>query len=148
MQLRSLFALIGVCIVIQGCSTTAGLKRGTPPETGSVPATHDRGLNAEQLALARASCFGGLPLDTNTELGPTELIIRKGYVLEHSTVDKIPLWVCESIAADQLTGHLPRHNVFKADPGLKGAKSYPDDYKGSGYDRIKHPPATKRKIRR
>ena len=141
MQQRSLLALVGVCLVIHGCSTTSGLTRRTPPETGSATAAHDRGLNAQQLFLANASCYGGLPIDTNAEIGPTELIFRKGYVLEHSTVDKIPLWVCESVAADQLRGYLPRHDVFRADPGLKGAKSYPDDYKGSGYDRGHQAPA-------
>lgn len=34
----------------------------------------------------------------------TELVIRRGYVLEHDSLDKIPLWVCESVSADQLRG--------------------------------------------
>src|ERR1039457_6622523 len=66
---------------------------------------------------------------------------RQGYVLEHSSVDKIPLWVCESVAADQLGGHLARSNRFKADPDLKGPRAYPKDYVGSGYDRGHQAPA-------
>jgi endonuclease G len=62
-------------------------------------------------------------------------------VLEHSSVDKIPLWVCESVSADQLKGHLVRSNRFKADPGLKGPKADPKDYAGSGYDRGHQAPA-------
>jgi endonuclease G, mitochondrial len=139
--IRLLFALVGVCLVFQGCSTTSGLKGPTSPQTGLIPATSDRGLNPQQLSLANASCYGGLPIDTSPDTGPTELIIRTGYVLEHSSVDKIPLWVCENVVADQLTGHLARHNEFKADPDLKGPRSYPIDYKGSGYDRGHQAPA-------
>jgi len=69
------------------------------------------------------------------------LVIRRGYVLEHSGDNKLPLWVCESVAADQLTGHIARRNAFKADPDLKGPRSYPDDYKGSGFDRGHQAPA-------
>jgi endonuclease G, mitochondrial len=112
--------------------------RGEPE---GVPVTAGRELNARQLSIANVNCYGGLPLDTKPDMGPTELIVRKGYVLEHSAADKIPLWVCESVAVDQLMGHLPRHDVFRADPGLKGAKSYPDDYRGSGYDRGHQAPA-------
>jgi endonuclease G len=134
MQQRLLYALIGACLLIHGCSMIRGEPEG-------VPVTARRELNARQLSIANANCYGGLPVDTKPDMGPTELIVRKGYVLEHSTADKIPLWVCESVAVDQIMGHLPRHNVFRADPGLKGAKSYPDDYRGSGYDRGHQAPA-------
>jgi endonuclease G len=88
-----------------------------------------------------ASCYDGLPVDSREALGSTELVVRRGYVLEHSSVDKIPLWVCESVSSDQLTGHLARSNRFKADPMLKGPKAYPEDYVGSGYDRGHQAPA-------
>lgn len=127
-----LFTLAGLCLVMHGCSAT---------RERTVPAIQNRGLDAQQLSLASDSCFGGLPRDTKVDIGPTELVIRKGYVLEHSSVDKIPLWVCESVAAGQLMGRLARHNVFRAGPDLKGAKSYPDDYTGSGYDRGHQAPA-------
>ena len=88
-----------------------------------------------------ASCYDGLPVDGREALGSTELIVRVGYVLEHSSVDKIPLWVCESVSAEQLRGHLARSNRFKADPMLQGPKAYPQDYVGSGYDRGHQAPA-------
>ena len=88
-----------------------------------------------------ASCYDGLPVDTWEAMGSTELIIRRGYILEHSSVDKIPLWVCESVSVDQLRGHLARSNLFKADPDLQGPKAYPKDYVGSGYDRGHQAPA-------
>lgn len=141
MQRRLLCALLGLCLVIQGCSIPSGLKTQPPRNRTRIPPSSDRGLDAQQLSLANASCFGGVPVETDPDVGPTELIIRSGYVLEHSTIDKIPLWVCESVVADQLTGDLPRKNQFKEDPDLKGPKSYPGDYKGSGYDRGHQAPA-------
>ena len=75
------------------------------------------------------------------DIGPTELVVRRGYVLEHSSADKTPLWVCEHVTADQLAGHLKRHDKFIPDPNLNGPKSYPQDYKGSGYERGHQAPA-------
>jgi endonuclease G len=112
------------------------------PSRDSGPAASRFGaLTPGQQALIKASCYGGLPVNTGEASGTTELIIRQGYVLEHSSVDKIPLWVCESVAADHLRGHLVRSNRFKADPDLKGPKAYPNDYVGSGYDRGHQAPA-------
>jgi endonuclease G len=82
-----------------------------------------------------------MPTESYETWGPTELIIRQGYVLEHSSLGKIPLWVCESVDADQLNGHLARTNRFMADPELKGPKAYPNDYARSGYDRGHQAPA-------
>jgi endonuclease G, mitochondrial len=104
-------------------------------------AAHHFTLDATQQARVDANCFGGLPVDTLGDVGPTELIARQGYVLEHSDVDKIPLWVCESVTAGQLSGHVARRNQFKADPDIKGSKAYPGDYAGSGYDRGHQAPA-------
>ena len=97
-------------------------------------------LTAEQQALAHANCYGGLPEGQATR-GSTELIVRRGYVLEHSSRDKIPLWVCESDSAAQLQGHLKRHDRFVADPVLKGPRSLPSDYHDSGYERGHQAPA-------
>src|SRR5450631_1141015 len=127
------------CLVIQGCSTTNAPVR--PPATQrQAPPSNERGLDSQQLGRANHSCYGGIPVETRAA-GATELIVRQGYVLEHSSADRIPLWVCESVSVDQLQGHLPRHNQFKADPDLKGPKSYPSDYARSGYDRGHQAPA-------
>ena len=110
------------------------------------PETHHRGrrgagrhrfgtVTSEQQALIDANCLDGLPVDGREAVGSTELVVRRGYVLEHSSVDRIPLWVCESVSPDQLTGHLARSNRFQADPDLQGPKAYPKDYAGSGFDR-------------
>jgi endonuclease G len=131
-------ALIGTCLVIQGCSTTAGRK---PPPDGHPAARQHWKLTPEQRVHADASCYGGLPTENFTDIGPTELVVRRGYVLEHSSADKIPLWVCENVSAEQLAGHLKRRDKFIADPILKGPKSFPQDYKASGYERGHQAPA-------
>jgi endonuclease G, mitochondrial len=137
---RLLVTLLGIGLFIQGCSTSGGLKH--LPAGGHEPAPSRFGiLSPEQQALVDASCYDGLPVDIREDLGSTELVIRRGYVLEHSSLDKIPLWVCESVSADQLRGHLARSNRFKADPDLEGLKAYPNDYVGSGYDRGHQAPA-------
>jgi endonuclease G len=130
-QLRWLL-LLGVA-VLQACSTVGGVKPRGHAVSGS--------LNPEQRALANASCFGGIPSESQKAWGPTELIFRQGYVLEHSSLGKIPLWVCEHVTAEQLKGHLARNNKFLADPDLKGPKALPNDYARSGYDRGHQAPA-------
>jgi endonuclease G, mitochondrial len=97
-------------------------------------------LTAEQQALAHANCYGGLPVGQAAR-GSTELIVRRGYVLEHSSRDKIPLWVCESESAAQLQGHLKRHDKFAPDPALTGPRSLPSDYHDSGFERGHQAPA-------
>lgn len=133
-------SLLAVFLVIQGCSTNGGLQRA--PTGGPAPVPDRFGtLSAGQQALVDASCYDGLPVDGREVMGSTELIVRRGYVLEHSAVDKIPLWVCESVSARQLRGHVKRSNRFTADPDLHGPRAYPRDYLGSGYDRGHQAPA-------
>jgi DNA/RNA endonuclease G (NUC1) len=63
----------------------------------------EAGLTAQQQENVTKHCpFGQPKLDTTLNLGPTDLIARDGYVLLHSAVDKIPLWVCEYVVKDQL----------------------------------------------
>jgi endonuclease G len=132
-------ALLAIFVVLQGCSTRGALR---PPAAGSAPLPSRFGtLTPAQQELVNASCYDGLPVDSREPRGSTELVVRRGYVLEHSSVDKIPLWVCESVSSAQLTGHLARSNRFKADPMLQGPKAYPEDYVGSGYDRGHQAPA-------
>ena len=74
-------------------------------------------------------------------LGPSEYIFRNGYVLEHSSLDKIPFWVCEHVKKNQLGSDAERSDRFKADPDLRGPKSTPADYAHSGYDKGHQEPA-------
>jgi len=81
-------------------------------------------------------------LDPSWNYGPTDLVARDGYVLRHSTTDKIPLWVCEHVVKDQLTGSEGRNDKFAPDPLLPaGHRAELSDYKNSGYDRGHQAPA-------
>ncbi|MBI3568910.1 MAG: DNA/RNA non-specific endonuclease [Gemmatimonadetes bacterium] len=72
------------------------------------------------------------------EFGPTKVITRAGYELEHSATDKIPLWVCEHMTKYDVTGSLkrPKPEPFAPDPELPpGSRAEKKDYVGSSYDR-------------
>lgn len=75
--------------------------------------------------------------------GPTQIVSRDGYVLEYSAVDKIPLWVCERLRDDHLTGPADRSkSEFEPDPLLPaGSRAELADYSGSGFDRGHQAPA-------
>jgi endonuclease G, mitochondrial len=137
-RIRALLVLLSLTVGVTACSTTSEHTRAA---VGSVHIAMHAGLTPEQKAMADANCFKGLPQKTAENLGPTELIFRQGYVLEHSSVDKIPLWVCEGVEKQQLAGSLVRDDKFKTDPDLKGPKSAPGDYTGTGYDRGHQAPA-------
>lgn len=88
-------------------------------------------------------CFKGCPVsDPSFGFGPTVIVARDGYVLEHSSTDKIPLWVAEFVEKSQLTGSIPRRNPFGPDPLLRvGKRAELVDYRGSGFDRGHQAPA-------
>jgi endonuclease G len=117
----------------------ASLSLAAPPAQG-VPHAQ-AAFTTNQNQLATTLCFQGMPQKTSTQLGPTEFIFRRGYVLEHSSQDKIPLWVCEHVTADQLGTATDRSDKFKTDPDLKGPHSTPADYAHSGYDQGHQAPA-------
>jgi endonuclease G, mitochondrial len=98
-------------------------------------------LAPDKRALADANCFGGVPIDSNASSFTTEFVVRQGYALEYSSSAKDPLWVCESVSAAQISGHLARSNRFTPDPELKGPQADPGDYVKSGYDRGHQAPA-------
>jgi hypothetical protein len=79
------------------------------------------------------NCLMGIPKrDEGFQHGPTRYIIRDGYVLEHSSVDKSPLWVCDHLTKSELVGQLARTNPFAADPLIpRGDRSELVAYRGS-----------------
>jgi len=96
------------------------------------------GPTAEQTQWMSDLCPEGIPKDVGGDFGNTTLVIRKGYVLEHSAADKIPLWVCEHVTKAAVDGPLnrPKPEPFKPDPVLQGQRRAElSDYKKSGYDR-------------
>jgi len=97
---------------------------------------------ADRKRLEDNCVFGGPKRDKDWDHGKTQTIYRDGYVLEHSAVDKVPLWVCEHVTREELSGDLPRVNKFKPDPVLpEGERAELGDYRGSGYDRGHMAPA-------
>jgi endonuclease G len=99
---------------------------------------------AEQ-QFARKNCgeFGVPVKDRTQNFGPTTVIYREGYVLEHSATDKIALWVCEGFDRRQWDPpNSNRKNVFQPDPLLaKTQRAELADYKGSKLDRGHQAPA-------
>jgi endonuclease G len=86
--------------------------------------------------------MGAPKTDPGWDHGPTQLVVRDGYVLRHGSIDKIPLWVCEGVSANQLVGAAKRKNKFSPDPLLSPKeRAALADYRRSGYDRGHQAPA-------
>jgi len=128
--------LAGFLCLLAGCTSYRLSSPGAHPNVLPSPS-----LTAEQQAKVQHSCFDGLPQKASRKLGPTEFVFREGYVLEFSSVAKIPLWVCETVSSAQLGGAYHREGRFRSDPDLKGPKSQSGDYANSGYDRGHQAPA-------
>ena len=88
-------------------------------------------------ALIDEHCPFGVPEKEQTlDHGPTQLVGKADYVLEHDGAAKIALWVCESLDPKYLSGPAERKDNFKPDPDLPVAHRAVDaDYKGSGLQR-------------
>lgn len=84
----------------------------------------------------------GMPRrDPKWDHGPTEYVVREGYMLEHSARFKIPIWVSELVTKEQITGDAVRRDKFKADPELSSLKAFKSDYVSTGFDRGHQSPA-------
>ena len=132
----ALFAISIAPLLLVGCSTTteqvriAYFTRFQKAEAGHTP--------QEEAIIKRLCLFGEPKHAPGWPHGPTEEIIRDGYVLENSLADKIPLWVCEHLGNEDLGGPLKRPDPepFRSDPKLPaGSRAELKDYKHSGYDR-------------
>ncbi len=82
---------------------------------------------------------GGLPVRIATPAEPLRVLVRKTYVLGHSSQLRFPLWVCEHLTETDLkgpdTGRL-KPEPFSPDPMLNGfPRAELKDYAGSGFAR-------------
>jgi endonuclease G len=108
--------------------------RRSAPQSGS--ATRDAWIND--------NCVLGQPKpESGFDLGPMRIVAREGYVLAHSSMSKIPYWVCEHVTKAETEGSADRDNSsFKPDPELDGfPRAELSDYRGSGFDRGHMAPA-------
>ena len=111
------------------------------------PVQHQRAAGYTQYSAIEGqknstNCLYGVPAkEAGWSHGPTRLVIREGYALEHSSLDKIPLWVCEHIESGHIKGPAERAD-FKPDPDLPhGERAELADYRNSGYDKGHQAPA-------
>lgn len=102
------------------------------------------GFTEAQNRLIATHCVFGMPrIVSRTAEAPTRYVFRNGFVLEHSSLDKIPLWVCERVTRAQISGQsVGRSNRFFPEPQLEGfPRAELIDYRGSGFDRGHMAPA-------
>lgn len=128
-------AWVGLLLVLTGCAAHHEALR---PAAVTRHEQLQAGLSDEENRILKDICPYGRPVPNGAlPLGPTRLIVREGYVLEHSTLDRIPLWVCEHLRAEHLAGPADRqYSKFARDPlFIKGEGADLKDYSWSGYDR-------------
>lgn len=134
-------SLASICLVTLSLGCASHQQLHTRPAVLTTHVAREAGLTATQQKQVANLCFMGMPTKRDDRLGPSEFIFRDGYVLEHSSLDKIPFWVCEHVKTNQLGSDAERSDRFKTDPDLHGPKSTPADYEHSGYDRGHQQPA-------
>jgi endonuclease G, mitochondrial len=98
------------------------------------------GLSASDEMLVKKHCPLGIPTRTADELlGHSRTIVRDGYVLEYSSELLFPLWVCEHLSKDDLSGPVTtrlKRKRFPNDPALAiWPHSEHDDYLNTAFDR-------------
>jgi len=129
-------SLFAAALVLSGCSHTSEQVRIAYFSNFQKP---QAGHTAQEEATIKRLCAFGEPQHrSGFPQGPTVEIIRSGYVLEHSAVDKVPRWVCEHLGTENLGGplHRPKPEPFKPDPTLPtGSRAELSDYRNSGFDR-------------
>src|SRR5580765_3762142 len=84
-----------VAMLSAACASTQTVSR---PALHSVAIERQASFTPAEQALLDAHCPEGAPqVVAKPAIGPTQFVIRTGYVLEHSAVNKIPVWVCEAV---------------------------------------------------
>ena len=107
-----------------------------PAVSSSAVSWSDDDLTGDQLYLIDTHCPLGRPRLTTDLYGTTWLVVRDGYVLELSAIDKIPLWVAEEVTFEQLGDTAQRKTRFNLDPIVpRHVQARHDDYTNTGYDR-------------
>lgn len=80
--------------------------------------------------------FGQPQKSASLDHGPTQVVTREAYALEHDSLSKIALWVCGSLDSALVFGEAERKNRWLPDPDLSGKpRALDDDYRNSGFQR-------------
>ena len=130
--MKRLFAVVVLALSAAGC---ANVTQGVRVATYTTLRTPDA---APDPALIAKHCPFGEPTKLPTlEHGPTQVVTRPAYVLEHDAASKIALWVCGSLENTLVFGDAKRKNQWKPDPDLDSGtpRAIDTDYKGSGFQR-------------
>lgn len=127
-------ALATFCLISlsqPGCASVTDSVRIATFTTLSVP-----NAGVDPALIDRHCPFGAPQKLASLEHGPTQVITRAGYALEHDSASKIALWVCGSLDPALVFGEAERRNNWLPDPDLDGKpRAVDDDYKGSGFHR-------------
>lgn len=130
-------------LALSGCGTTVTHTLRPAPVTAF--AVREAGFTPEQLDQIEDNCPLGMPQkDPAFAFAPTAFVVREGYALEHSSVDKVALWVCEHLTLNEVTNdpNVRRRDRFKPDDQLEPRERADlDDYRRSGFDRGHQAPA-------
>jgi DNA/RNA endonuclease G (NUC1) len=118
-------------LAVAGCARTT---RAVRVATHSTLTLVDKAPDPQ---MVEKHCPFGMPIKLDSlEHGPTTLIGRDAYVLEHDGASKIALWVCASLDPALVFGPAKRKDNWKPEPDLDGRPRAVDaDYKGSGWSR-------------
>ncbi len=146
---KQVFSVVAAILFLTACATSNPARRVAKHTVFGEARVPVASTPQDDARMAR-ECFKGCPiLDPDFDFGPTVVVARDGYVLEHSSTDKIPIWVAEFVDRAQLSGSLNRTNPFKPDPKLQvGSRAELADYRGSGYDRGHQAPAGNQTVSR
>ncbi len=105
-------------------------------------------FSSDEQTWIKDNCKWNMPASRQgASLGPVIIIAREGLVLGHSSLSKIPYWVCEHATAARLNGPGNRKlSKFLPDPKLaRFPRALLPDYAHSGYDRGHMAPAADEK---
>lgn len=132
----AILGVAGALLLLDEPDGKAGFQRQRRPAIATVHVPHR--LSDEQLAALKDDhCPKGFPVLTpHPTYGPTRIRDYQGYAVELSLQDKIPLWVCEKVTVDDLTGTAKRKGSFSQDELIpEHLQGHHDDYTHSGYAR-------------
>jgi DNA/RNA endonuclease G (NUC1) len=124
-------ALALSCAVISACASVTESVRVAPFSVLTLP-----NAGPDPVLIEKHCPFGQPQKLPALEHGPTLVITREAYALEHDNVSKIALWVCASLDPDLIFGDAERKDNWRPDSELDGKPRAVDaDYRNSGFQR-------------